>query len=132
MPNQVSKLVRKAPLSLPGQLAQPAPDQLLDRVRLAQVIDPCVLETLRAPLTPPGGGEGERHVEDAKGDPKGSEDGEEAKLDRDALWAVMTKATCCSKQPPSDAKPSKTLLLFCHLEEQLLDTGQSSPDEAKE
>ena len=42
---------------------------------------------------------GERHEEDTKGDPKGSEDGEEGKLNGDALGALrvtITPSTSCN------------------------------------
>ena len=129
MPKQVRPLVEA--VVGPHQVVDLATNKLLHIGRVARAPDHRII-WLQTPLLSLPSCDGEGDVKHTKGNSKGSEDGEKAKLDRDALWAVMTKATCCSKQPPSDAKPSKTLLLFCHLEEQLLDTGQSSPDEAKE
>ena len=54
-----------------------------------------------APLPPPHGLQGESHVEDAEGHPKGGQDWEESKLNWDALRALcvpVTTPTCCHIQ----------------------------------
>ena len=104
MPDQVNNFAK--PRICSGQMCHLAPNSLLHIVRSAGQ----VLLILLTPLLPPaGGGEGEGDVEDSEGHPKGGEDGEETKLDRDALGAIVATKT-------TSTGGAKQILAHVHLE----------------
>ena len=122
MPKQVCKFVEAVVGA--DQVLHLATHKLLNVICLTGSPHTLIVP-LQASLLPPPGCDGQRHVENAKGDPKGSKDGEKTELNGDPLGTIMSVPTCRSKEAAKS-------LFFRHSARHLASVSKGYQDQAKD